>query len=70
MKVFCIKSNEVERIGLIVPTIYAGVWYEAETNSRENPSLGSYLINGWWYDSKLFITKQEFRDKKLTELGI
>ncbi len=52
MKVMCIKSSEI----VYGPTVYVGLWCEAETNSRENPSLGSCLI--------------KFRDKKLTEIGI
>lgn len=67
MRVFCIESSEIEIKGRVCnPAIYAGVWYRSDGISN----LGSYLIDGWWFGSKYFITVQEFRDKQLTELGV
>jgi hypothetical protein len=52
------------------PFVSKGQWYDVELVDVGSKSGVIYSIDAWWYSSDYFITGQEFRDKKLTELGI
>jgi hypothetical protein len=55
-------------------TVYKGEWYDGiENNTGDIMVYDIILPSGYtlWFDSKLFITKQQwYRDKQLEELGI
>ncbi len=72
MKVYCISDKEISGSFFdndTRPFVSKGQWYLATFVDVGNKGI-IYSIDTWWYSSDYFITEQEFRDKKLTELGL
>lgn len=64
MKVICVENY----YGLLFLTI--GKEYEVLIHTDRAIKIWDDSINASWYCSDFFITKKEYRNKKLEELGI
>jgi hypothetical protein len=72
MRVLCIKDKEISSSFFKdnIPFVSKGIWYDVEIVDVGSHGVVIYSIDSWWYSNEFFITEQQFRDRKLTILGI
>jgi hypothetical protein len=73
MRLMCIETGHPYGIYNTKDRVFKGEYYQCVDNG-DISEFGNYHIylayDTLWFSHKLFMTEQEFRDMKLSELGI